>query len=221
MLNRSLKACNGTKDTTLKSCVENIFHSYSSILLNTSHTSEHKVFMGAPSQGLVNILYPPPGSVQFSPEAEYRVSLNSSLDHTVFLFDPKFSVPTFNPSIIPQIYFNVPKSAGFGFIILEVSDLLRCVRKCWVVLRCVEMFWNVARSIWRCQDKRNWTEKRASARTPSPTTTGTVWPGELRRLSAVRPSGVTWQGILFVILSRDCSVTRRSWRAPLSWSRRR
>ena len=130
MLNRSLKACNGTKDTKLKSCVENIFHSYSSIVLNTSHTSEHKVFMGAPSQGLVNILYPPPGSVQFSPEAEYRVSLNSSLDHTVFLFDPKFSVPTFNPSIIPQIYFNVPKSAGFGFIILEVSDVLRCILKC-------------------------------------------------------------------------------------------
>ena len=94
--------------------------SYSSLVLNTSHPAQHRMFFGVTELGLVPVISPPQGSMQFVPVDEFRIDLNKTLEYVFYFADKRFLMNTFNPSIIPQFYIKIKKNAGSGFLILEV-----------------------------------------------------------------------------------------------------
>ena len=78
------------------------------------------MFYGVEELGLIPVISPPPGSVQFVPVNEFSIHLNESLEYVLYFADKRFMMITFNPSILPQKYLKIKKSAGSGYLVLEV-----------------------------------------------------------------------------------------------------
>ena len=101
--------------------MEALSSSYSSVVLNTSHPCQHQMFFGVDEIGLLPVISPPPGSIQFVPINEFNLHLNASQDYIFYFADRRFLMLTFNPSILPQFYVKIKKNAGKGYLILEVG----------------------------------------------------------------------------------------------------
>ena len=108
------------QDSELRECLEAESLSYSSVVLDTSHQCQHKMFYGVEEWGLTPVISPPPGSIQFVPINEFSIRLNESLDYVFYFADKRFLMITYNPSILPQFYIKIKKNSGKGYLVLEV-----------------------------------------------------------------------------------------------------
>ena len=93
---------------------------YSTVVLNTSHPCQHQMFYGVDEWGLLPVISPPPGSIQFVPINEFSLHLNASYDYVFYFADRRFLMITYNPSILPQFYIKIRNNAGKGYLVLEV-----------------------------------------------------------------------------------------------------